>query len=208
MNKLEPGAIINLGEGSYRVASKTANADGVTYKFATMQGKYVSAEDSLRITAACKTAEGINRALEPESPSEESVEHHGESTTEELTHADEGFYIRMVYLQDGDLELQATEHLREQFATNETWMPTIYELLDDFTTNGWEWVNPEDVTNDLLADPDGHIYERAGDPIDELRTQGKFIMTAEGKLNDSSDEQALTPEEEDSVLDGILDRGM
>lgn len=135
----------------------------------------------------------------------EDEEHHHEDITDAgLKHEDEGLWLRLVYLPNGNLDVQATQELKNEFAANEDWVPTIYELFEDFTANGWEWIRPVDIgaltDGDIITDPDGHIFwhERyqIEDPVEELKTAGHYTMLAGGGLDDTE-----APSDEDDSLD-------
>src|SRR5208337_4209638 len=76
---------------------------------------------------------------------------------------DEGFNVKVVYNKYG-ITLEPTNNLLSDVqGIGETInKPSIWELMEDFFTNGWEMVNPEDIgaltSGEIMSDQDGNIY--------------------------------------------------
>src|SRR5208337_3581974 len=76
---------------------------------------------------------------------------------------DEGFNVKVVYNKYG-ITLEPTANLLNDVqGIGETInKPSIWELMEDFFTNGWEMVNPEDIgaltSGEIMSDQDGNIY--------------------------------------------------
>jgi len=118
---------------------------------------------------------------------------------------DTGYYVKVTYTQYG-IELSPTETLLKEvaeesaegyeFAPSQS-LNNIWELMEDFFTNGWEEVRPEDVgaltDGELFADPNGNVYwhERyqIEDMVDELRKGNTVSMQYGGNLFDEQESE-------------------
>src|SRR5208282_3992281 len=81
---------------------------------------------------------------------------------------DEGYYVKVTYTQYG-IELSPTENLKKavaekqsgQFAHNVK-LDDLWELMEDFFTNGWENIPPEEISaltdGEIMSDQDGNVY--------------------------------------------------
>jgi DNA-binding ferritin-like protein len=106
---------------------------------------------------------------------------------------DDGTYVKVVYTKGG-IELYPTEQLKQEVAQggpqDEQTYSDIFELMEDFFTNGWENVRPEDIgaltDGEIFADPNGNIYwhERyqIEDMVQMLKNGEKVFMQYGGNL--------------------------
>jgi len=76
---------------------------------------------------------------------------------------DEGFNVKVVYNKYG-ITLEPTKNLLSdvQGIGEMINKPNIFELMEDFFTNGWEMIRPEDIgaltDGELMSDQDGNVY--------------------------------------------------
>src|SRR5208337_3441999 len=86
---------------------------------------------------------------------------------------DEGFNVKVVYNKYG-ITLEPTANLLNdvQGIGESIPKPSIWELMEDFFTNGWEMVNPEDIgaltSGEIMSDQDGNVYWHERYPIEDM----------------------------------------
>lgn len=129
---------------------------------------------------------------------------------------DEGYYVKVTYTKGG-IDLSPTENLLREVAEeqmqdesgNSTYefahnieLDDIWEMMEDFFTNGWEKVNPEDIgaltDGEIFSDPNGNVYWHERYQIesmtDELKAGNTVFMQYGGNLFDEEDEETPAPD--------------
>lgn len=111
---------------------------------------------------------------------------------------DEGFNVKVTY-KKGGITLSPTSNLLEDVqGLGETInKPSIYDLMEDFFSNGWETVRPEDIgaltSGEIFADANGNIYwhERyqIEDMVEELMNGNSVFMQYGGNLFEETPEE-------------------
>jgi len=123
---------------------------------------------------------------------------------------DGGKYVTVTYVNNG-IELSPTEQLKQELAQGgpqdaQTYAD-IWELMEDFFTNGWETIAPEDIgaltDGEIFQDPDGNVYwhERyqIESMLDELKAGNKVFMEYGGNMHEDEGEIAPPAEHQSSV---------
>jgi hypothetical protein len=115
---------------------------------------------------------------------------------------DEGFNVKVVYNKYG-ITLEPTANLLNdvQGIGESIPKPSIWELMEDFFTNGWERVNPEDIgaltSGEIMSDQDGNVYwhERyqIEDMVEELMNGNKVNLQYGGNLFEMDGGSEITP---------------
>jgi hypothetical protein len=115
---------------------------------------------------------------------------------------DEGFNVKVVYNKYG-ITLEPTANLLSdvQGIGEMINKPNIFELMEDFFTNGWEMVNPEDIgaltSGELMSDQDGNVYwhERyqIEDMVEELMNGNKVNLQYGGNLFEMDEGSEIAP---------------
>src|SRR5208283_6081005 len=115
---------------------------------------------------------------------------------------DEGFNVKVVYNKYG-ITLEPTNNLLSDVqGIGETInKPSIWELMEDFCTNGWEMVNPEDIgaltSGEIMSDQDGNIYwhERyqIEDMVEMLMNGEKVNLQYGGNLFEMDEGSEIAP---------------
>jgi len=139
-----------------------------------------------------------NEGIPPRHSSEDKV-----AATEQPTSGeDEGFNVKVVYNKYG-ITLEPTANLLSdvQGIGEMINKPNIFELMEDFFTNGWEMVNPEDIgaltSGELMSDQDGNVYwhERyqIEDMVEELMNGNKVNLQYGGNLFEMDEGSEIAP---------------
>ena len=115
---------------------------------------------------------------------------------------DEGFNVKVTYVKGG-IKLTATPSLLEdvQGLGEQIDKPSIFEVMEDFFTSGWEEVRPEDIgvltSGEIFSDPNGNVYwhERyqIEDMVEELMNGNEVFMQYGGNLYDEEEQPASQP---------------
>lgn len=117
---------------------------------------------------------------------------------------DKGTYVDVIY-QKGGIKLKPTEQLKKEIAEGgpqdvQTYA-SIWELMEDFFTNGWENVAPEDIgaltSGEIFSDPNGNLYwhERyqIEDMLEELKQGNEVFMQYGGNLYNEEEPSTSQP---------------
>jgi hypothetical protein len=115
---------------------------------------------------------------------------------------DEGLNVKVIYNKYG-ITLEPTPALLSDVqGVGETIpKPSIWELMEDFFTNGWEMVNPEDIgaltDGEIMADQDGNVYwhERyqIEDMVEMLMNGEKVNLQYGGNLFEMDEGSEIAP---------------
>ena len=162
-------------------------------------------QDLAKAKAESVSPYATNSNTKPETTSAEELR---SKTAAEPTGKFDGLYVTAVYSKGG-ITLKPTPELLNEVAENKAdvgkgfveWNPQLHDLLEDFTGNGWEWVNPEDIgaltSGEIISDPGGNVYwhERyqIEDMVEELVSGKNVWMQYGGNLYDE-EEPASEPD--------------
>jgi hypothetical protein len=178
-------------------------------------------------TALYESLKGRGTAVEPGTSSdaiieqfktqkESSMENKQAAIAQPTSGEDEGYYVKVTYTKGG-IDLSPTENLLREVAEeqmqdesgNSTYefahnieLDDIWEMMEDFFTNGWEKVNPEDIgaltDGEIFSDPNGNVYWHERYQIesmtDELKAGNTVFMQYGGNLFDEEDEETPAPD--------------
>lgn len=124
------------------------------------------------------------------------------ATPQPTSGEDEGFNVKVVYNKYG-ITLEPTNNLLSdvQGIGESIPKPSIWELMEDFFTNGWEMVNPEDIgaltSGEIMSDQDGNVYwhERyqIEDMVEELMNGNKVNLQYGGNLFEMDEGSEIAP---------------
>ncbi len=146
--------------------------------------------------AADKTAVTLDELKQQDDAANE-VKKSGPSSGE-----DEGFNVKVTYVKGG-IKLTATPSLLEdvQGLGEQIDKPSIFEIMEDFFTNGWEEIRPEDIgaltSGEIFSDANGNVYwhERyqIEDMVEELMNGNEVFMQYGGNLYDEEEPNVTEP---------------